>query len=114
MGLINTDFRSVLAEVCLECEFFKYGNCRVCVPTGAALFHDDPEMDVRLPDPCEAATSAEVDVIPIKIGEVDYFYSADSSSPFGYTFYTYRDDLGGYAPIDPSAPIINELLTAIK
>ncbi len=110
----NAAFRQLLAEVCLECEIFGYGACRICVPTNAPLFHDDPALDVRLPDPCEVRQETDVKAAPIRVGGVTYYYVVDPSAPLGYTFFAYRDDLGGYAPLDPSDPLVASLLAAVE
>ena len=110
----NNAFRELCAEVSLECEIFGYGACRVCVPTNAPLFHDDPALDIRLPDPCEVRRETDVRAAPLRVGGVTYYYVADPASPLGYDFYVYRDDLGGYAAIDPSDPVIPELLAALQ
>lgn len=110
---INSAFRELLATVCFECELFGYGACRVCVPTNAPLFHDDPGLDIRLPDPCEVRRETDVEATPLEFGGVTYYYKADDSNPLGYAFYVYREDLGGYAPVDPSDPVVTELLRAL-
>ena len=110
---MNSAFRELLATLCFECELFGYGACRVCVPTNAPLFHDDPGLDIRLPDPCEVRRETDVEATPLEFGGVTYYYKADASTPLGYVFYVYREDLGGYAPVDPSDPIVAELLRVL-
>jgi hypothetical protein len=109
----NSAFRQLLAETCLECELFGYGNCRVCVPTGAPLFHDDPALDIRLPDPCEIRRETDVQAAPLRLGGDTYYYVVDPASPLGYTFFAYRADLGGFAPLDPADGVIADLLRAL-
>jgi hypothetical protein len=111
---VNLAFRRLLAEVSLECSLFSYGNCRSCVPTGAPLFHDDPELDARLPDPCETRRETELEAVPVHFGGITYYYAADPASPLGFTFFVYREDLGGYAPLDPADPIAAELLRLVS
>ena len=112
--LTNAAFRQLLAEISLECEIFGYGACRVCVPNGAPLFHDDPALDIRLPDPCDVRCESDVSALPLVVGDTTYYYTVDPASPLGYTFYEYRKDLGGYTPIDPSNPVIATLLRALR
>jgi hypothetical protein len=107
---INKAFRQLLVEVSLECAVFGYGPCRMCIPTDAPLFHDDPALDLRLPDPCETRRETEVKATPLRLGDTTYYYTADPSGPLGYVFYAHREDLGGYAPLDPADPIIGDLL----
>ena len=109
----NSAFRQVLAESCLECELFGYGSCRVCVPTDAPLFHDDPVLDIRLPNPCELRRETSVKAKPLLVGDVTYYYVADPTAPLGYNFFVYREDLGGHAAVDPSDKVIPELLRAL-
>jgi hypothetical protein len=107
------DFRQLLAESAIECELFSYGNCRTCVPTGAPLFHDDPALDIRLPDPCEVRCESEVVAKPVSLGDTTYYYTADPSTPSGYVFYTFSKELDGYAPVDPADPLVGELTRAL-
>jgi RimJ/RimL family protein N-acetyltransferase len=109
----NAAFRALLTRVCFECELFGYGACRVCVPTNAPLFHDDPALDIRLPDPCEVRRESDVEAAPLEVDGVTYYYKADASEPLGYVFYVYREDLGGYAVVDPSDPVVPALLRAL-
>ena len=100
-------FRQLLTEVCLECELFGYGSCRVCVPTDAPLFHNDFALDIRLSDPCKTLLESEVEASLIEFEGVTYYYKKDEN---GYTFYEYRNDLGGYSTMDPSDLKSHELL----
>jgi hypothetical protein len=111
---INESFRDVIAEVCLECEIFGYSACRVCVPTNVPLFHDDAALDVRLPDPCECRNEADVTATPVQLRDITYYYVVDPSSPLGYTFYIFREDLDGYAAVDPADNVVLELLDIIR
>ena len=110
----NAAFRALLTRICFECELFGYGACRVCVPTDVPLFHDDPSLDIRLPDPCEMRQETDVKATPLEINGTTYYYTADASEPSGYVFYVYREDLLGHAVIDPSDPVVTELLRALN
>jgi hypothetical protein len=110
----NAAFRALLAEVCMECEIFGYGTCRSCVPTNAPLFHDDPALDIRLPDPCEARQSTDVDAAPIDLEGATYYYRANGDAPLGFDFFEFREDLGGYAPVDPSDGVVAKLARAVE
>jgi hypothetical protein len=110
---INTAFRELLTRVCYECELYGYGSCRSCAPTNAPLYRDDPHLDLRLPDPCEVRSETEVVAAPLEVGGVTYYYRADPAEPVGYTFYLYRDELGGFAAVEPSDPVIASLLAAL-
>lgn len=110
---INAAFRQLLTEICFECELFGYAACRICIPTDAPLFHTDPALDIRLPDPCEIQRETDITAIPIDIDGVTYYYVVAPAEPLGYIFYNYRDDLSNYAAIDLSDPIIVTLLKAV-
>ena len=111
--LTNKAVRELLAEVCYECDLFGYGNCRVCVPTGVPLFRGDPSLDARLPDPCTLRSEKKVSAAPLVLGNKTYHYVVDESTPLGYIFYEFRKDLDGHAAVDPSDPVIGELLEAV-
>lgn len=111
---VNAAFRELLAEVSYECELFGYGKCRVCVPTNAPLFHDDPALDARLPDPCEIRCESDVQAAPLVVDGVTYFYAVDPASSIGYAFYVWRDDLGGHAAVDEADPVVPALLRALE
>ena len=112
------DFRRLLRSVSLECSLFGYQNCRMCVPTGEALFYNDPTRDAELSDPCEPLTAKEVEAKPITVPGKDgqpatFYYDIDPSSPLGYTFYEWSEALSGYVSVDPSDPIVSVLLKAL-
>jgi hypothetical protein len=108
---LNNEFRRLLTEVSIECSAFAYSDhCRVCAPTNAPLFHEDPASDTRRLDPCEEQYETKVEAISIRHKNNDYYYSPDSSAALGFTFYTKREDLGGWAKLDPSDPLVLELL----
>ena len=116
---LNSAFREVLSEACLECELFGYGAatkggkrraCRTCVPTNAPLWHRDPATDARLPDSCELQSEREITATAITVDGTKYFYEEDPTSPFGFNFYELRLDLGAYAVVDLSNPIIPKLV----
>jgi superfamily II DNA or RNA helicase len=117
---INRDFRKLLSEVSLECSLLGYGACRMCVPTDAVLFHDDPALDLRIPNPCEPMRSQEVDVREIRVAVAPgaeprtYYFADDPSSPLGVRFYEFREDLDGYAEIDLAEGVVDALLRAVR
>lgn len=119
---MNNEFRELLREVSLECSINKYSEqCRVCVPTDAPLFHEDPIRDLRLPDPCKTLTETELTVTeitlpPLNAGEVatTYYYSKDPTSPFGIRFFKYDDELKTHSPIDPSTGLFMRLLEIVE
>ena len=110
---LNSEFRKLLTTICFECALFEYGKCRICTPTNVPLFHENPELDIRLPDPCEIVSEKEVSVNKIQLHGKDYYYREDLSDPLGYKFYEYRDDLNSYSVIEQSNPIVTEILNSI-
>lgn len=112
MWALNDSFRDLCAHSSLECALYGYGDCFHCVPTNSPLYHADPALDLRLPNPCQQCVEAEVTVTPVELDGVTYYWSPDPRSPHGRAFYELREDLGGYAPIDPSDPRIVALVEA--
>ena len=136
---LNCAFREVLAEACLECELFGYSAlgapaagapgapaagapaaaafaafaCRSCAPTNAQLWLPDPAADARAADACRPRAARTVEAAPVELRGVTYYYQEDPASPFGYTFFEMRADLGAYAPIDISDIRLPELVRAV-
>ena len=110
---LNSEFRKLLTTICFECALFEYGKCRICSPTNVPLYHENPELDARLPDPCEIVRETEVSVNKIQLHGKDYYYREDLTDPLGYKFYEYRDDLNSYSVIEQSHPIVTEILNQI-
>jgi len=103
---LNTEFRTLLTEVSIECQLFGYKNCRVCAPTNQPLYRGDVILDAKLPDPCETIIETESTAIEIEYDGTKYYYIKNNDK---LSFYEYRNDLGGYSPIDPASPLIIEL-----
>jgi hypothetical protein len=117
--VINGSFRELLRDVCLECSINGYGDCRLCVPTDAPLFHEDPIRDLRLPDPCQTLTESELSVKEISLPAEDgdgatYFYSEDPTAPFGVRFFVYDEGLEAHTPVDPSTGLFMRLLEVLR
>jgi hypothetical protein len=116
---LNGAFRGLLRAVSLECAVNGYGDCRLCVPTAAPLFHEDPARDLRLPDPCRALESSELAAVPITLQGDDegapgpFFFHRDPAAPFGVRFFGFDGDLGAYTPVDPSSGLFLRLLGAL-
>jgi len=108
---LNLEFRKMLSEVSIECQLFGYEHCRVCAPTNQLLYRDDPMTDIKLPDPCETILETEIVAKEIEYNNIKYYYTKDVENKI--SFYEFRDDLGGYAPIDPASPLIDTLLKII-
>lgn len=108
---LNLEFRKLLSEVSIECQIFGYEHCRVCAPTNQILYRDDPMIDIKLPDPCETILETEAIAKEIEYKGIKYYYITNNTNTI---FYEYREDFGGYAPIDPASYLINELLKLIN
>lgn len=110
--LIINDMRQIFREVSIECVANGYPNCKMCSPTDIALFHDDVQIDVKLPDPCKQSEVKEIETESIYLGEDQYFYRKleDNSTEF----YQYDADLGAYVSISPDDPIVEKLKTLIE
>jgi hypothetical protein len=124
--MLNRDARALLREVCLECSVNEYGDCRACVPTDARLFTDDPDRDIRLPDPCREVEeeSAEFGVEQhVTFEGTEYLFSEQKAQGKNgrrtFEFYRFRDDLDAWVPVplyDRAIPhltkLVNSKLTA--
>lgn len=113
---LMAEFRRLLRDVCLECSINGYGGCRLCVPTDAPLFHEDPVQDLRLPDPCQPLEETEVTVNEISLPdeETTYFYREDATASFGVSFFEYDKELEAHTPIDPSTGLFLRLFKAYE
>ena len=96
-------FRSLLASVCFECVAFGYsGTCRTCMPTNAKLFSRSFTSDLKKTDPCVRKEERNVSATPITVDGTVYYYVKDADD---YTFYEWREDLGGYSIVTSTAII---------
>ena len=94
---INMEFRNLLSTICYECELFGYNDCRTCIPSNNKLFHDDPTIDIKLPDNCEIRTESDVEATPITHEGKTYYYVKKNND---YTFYSFDDELGAFTPLN--------------
>lgn len=111
---LNGAFRGLLREVSIECALSGVANCRLCVPTDALLFHEDPMHDLRLPDPCLPLAEAEVQALETELDGVRYFYQRDASSPLGFRFFVYDDSMDAHVPVDPSTGLFRRLMDQVE
>jgi hypothetical protein len=113
---LNLAFRKLLQDVSLECAVNGYGGCRLCVPTDAPLFHEDPLRDLRLPDPCQPLEEAQIEVEEIFLPGEDtpYFYRKDPVAPLGVRFFEFNENLNSYAPVDESTGLFMRLHEALE
>lgn len=111
---INNSFREILQSISIECQFLELDHCRVCRPTNQPLFSNDIRNDIKRQDPCKEIEELELDLHEITYKNKIYYYKKDSTSPIGYTFYTFEPKLNGIAAIDFSNPIVMELLDIIN
>jgi hypothetical protein len=101
---INTSFNALIGSVSIEAAVFGYPGCRRCVPSDAPLFHEDYELDTRLPDPCVAPRQSQVKARKLTVGDRTFFVAAERDGD-DYRFYEPRDDLGSNAEVGPSDPM---------
>lgn len=109
---LNLEFRNLLSEVSIECQLFGYEHCRVCAPTNQPIYRDDPMVDIKLPDPCETILETEIMAKEIEYNNTKYYYIKNTDKKIA--FFEFRDDLGGYAPIDPASPLIDALKNVVE
>lgn len=106
-GLLNNEFSKVLQSVALECTDPK--ECHICTPTNAALFSENLENDILLPDPCRPLLVSETQATELTIVNKDkkeQYFSAKG------VFYKYNSLLQGYAPVPLSSPVYPLLVKA--
>lgn len=106
-GMIIEDARKLLQEISIECVVNGYPNCRLCSPTDKILYHDDPQIDVKLPNPCEDSKETEIEAKMITLGNNKYYYSKQKDGSL--EFYQFDDELGAYVSISPDDSMIDEL-----
>ena len=83
------------------------------MPTNAPLWLRDPAADARTADSCRPQQERTVTATPVELDGVTFYYEEDPESPFGYTFFEERADLGAYAPIDPADQRLPALVRAV-
>ncbi len=120
---LNGEFLEAIREVCLECVTNHYDsnkkdivNCRVCLPNNTPLFSESsPMADLREEDPCRPLSEKkDIEATKIKIGDEEFFYTKDSSSPLGYFIYQFKEELNGYVEIPLNNNKSIEIVTAIR
>ena len=107
---LNGAFRALLREVSIECALSGVADCRLCVPSDAVLFHEDPMQDLRLPDSCLPLTEAELQVLETELDGTTYFYQRDASSPMGISFFVFDETMGAHVPVDPATGLFQRLM----
>lgn len=110
-ALVNKDsvasFVGANKEVSIEC-MMNGGQCRICAPCNAVLFTDDPDADIRRPDPCVRYQPANIQAQPIEYAGKGYFY-VRSDGPLGYDVFVFDTKLGAHVAV----PANSELFEAI-
>ncbi len=92
-------FDMALKEVSIECMFNGEKNCRACNPTGARLYTDDPQSDLRAPDPCSQVQETQVKAQEILVDGVKYYYIEDPKSIYEYRVFSYDSEIDAYKPL---------------
>ena len=109
------EFLDAIKNVCIECSLLDYPNCKVCVPNNATLFStEDATADIDTDDPCLPITEKEVKAKTIMYEGTKYFYKKDKVSPYGYSIYSYNDELKGYEELPYGESLFQSILMLIK
>ncbi|MCA9330030.1 hypothetical protein KDA11_05250, partial [Candidatus Saccharibacteria bacterium] len=127
-AVVNGEFIELIREVSIECSIEEDPDvsCRICAPTDAPLFNNDPKReifaalikDINNPDPCQEIVEKEVEatkvVVTINGTEKDYYFIPSKDNIFGYIIYAFNDALGNYKEITPRDPHFELVLEKIK
>lgn len=122
--LLIDSFEAAVKEVSIECavnhEAHERGaHCRICKPTGDALFSENIENDVLVsPDPCVPMTSRRVLAKKIKIGDSTFYYRAAEpgsieSRMYGYEVFLEDPRIRAWRKLVPSDSRYAAIMAAI-
>jgi superfamily II DNA or RNA helicase len=107
-------FLSTIDEVSIECLLNAEKNCRKCNPTSQKLYSADPFRDSRMEDPCKPVEEASVKATAITIDDVEYYYSANPDSIFGYNIFIFDKEFNAYRPLKESDKNFIKIIDAIN
>lgn len=110
---LNQAFRDLLREVSIECALTGADDCRLCVPTGARLYHEDPLKDLQLPDPCFPLAETEVQARELEFEGGRYFYREGADLAGGPEFFEYDPAMDAHVPVDPASGLYLSLLDLV-
>lgn len=114
-ALINKEsvasFVGANKEVSIEC-MMNGGQCRICAPCNAVLFTDDPDADIRRPDPCIKYQPANIQAQPIEYQGKRYFY-VHSDGPLGYDVFVFDVKLGAHVAVPPNSELFESIVRQI-
>jgi hypothetical protein len=113
---LNQAFRDLLREVSIECALAGAEGaegCRLCVPTGARLYHEDPLKDLQLPDPCFPLAETEVQARELEFEGRQYFYREGADLSGGPEFFEYDPAMDAHVPVDPASGLYLSLLDLV-
>jgi len=114
---IIADFYAALKEVSIEC-VANGEKCRVCAPTGTALYTTDITRDINSRDPCMFSEVKKMVVREILIDGVKYAFAPNPESVFDYVIYEYDAAIGAHRRINERDPrfarILAEILTSMS
>lgn len=89
-------FNEAIDEVSIECLINGEKNCRACNPNSAVIFTDDPRADIQNPDPCAPLSSIKTVAETLRVGDMEYKYSPDPDSAFGYRIFVHDPIINAY------------------
>jgi hypothetical protein len=110
---LNVSVRKMLQSISIECQILQLDYCRICKPTNEILFTGNIRNDIKNDDPCIQVEEYEEELEELTYDGKKYYYKKSDSSPIGYIFYRYDEQLDSYVTIDFSDPIINELIDIV-
>jgi hypothetical protein len=108
-----TSFIDAINETAIECPVNGGENCRMCAPTNAVLFTDDPMRDAKMTDQCTALVETRVKADEITVDGVQYYYVDNPNSAFDYTVLIHDATVDGYRPMPESHEAFQSVISAI-
>jgi hypothetical protein len=95
----------------------------MCAPDSRSLFTDEIRgqpserlfsYDLFEADPCQEYKTEEVNAIKITVGQLDYYYTKDDTSPNGIIVYYHNKEKDLYEELLPNSPAYTSIVNAVK
>jgi hypothetical protein len=112
-AVLVREFLSIYDEISVECAA-NGGACRVCNPTGRALYTGDIARDLASTDPCTNVSEKRVTAKEIEIDGKKYYYATAPGTPFGYAVWVYNERIRAHMPLPQDDPAYMQVITAAE
>jgi hypothetical protein len=112
--LLSLEFYRIMIEASIDCPIHRDHlpkdrankiHCMMCAPTNKALWTSRLDKDCKAPNPCHAPKVEKMDAHEIIVetvhGQKKFMYTRDrvKDGPDQFSFFEFREDLGGYIPV---------------